>query len=310
MLTERLGFLMVVRIYYIPQSAPIRVRGFESLSSHKLEPLTDFIKDLHKYCMGKTYKYNYFYKITNNINGHYYYGIHSTDNLDDGYMGSGSILNYAYKIYGIENFTKEIIKFFENREECSLYESQVVNKDVASNRNCYNVRLGGDNQYVWYHKDESRNHLRKTMTPQNSTNPRVWVCKEGDVKYIRKELLEEYILDGWELGRKDYKPRKGYNGVHLGEEKKIKLPKIKKERGKTQKELQHERGIIIREEQQRIRENRINIIKNSDINFKKFGWVNEVSSLINIPPQKVNIFMKKYMPDFYKDCFVRKVRNH
>ena len=121
MLTERLGFLMVVRIYYIPQSAPIRVRGFESLSSHKLEPLTDFIKDLHKYCMGKTYKYNYFYKITNNINGHYYYGIHSTDNLDDGYMGSGSILNYAYKIYGIENFTKEIIKFFENREECSLY---------------------------------------------------------------------------------------------------------------------------------------------------------------------------------------------
>lgn len=42
MLAERLGFLMVVRIYYIPQSAPIRVRGFESLSSHC--PLTMLLK--------------------------------------------------------------------------------------------------------------------------------------------------------------------------------------------------------------------------------------------------------------------------
>ena len=39
MLTERLGTLMVVRIYYIPQSAPIRVRGFESLSYHKYKRL-------------------------------------------------------------------------------------------------------------------------------------------------------------------------------------------------------------------------------------------------------------------------------
>ena len=42
MLTERLGFLMVVRIYYIPQSAPIWVRGFESLSSHS--PSTRLLK--------------------------------------------------------------------------------------------------------------------------------------------------------------------------------------------------------------------------------------------------------------------------
>ena len=47
-------------------------------------------------------KYHYFYKITNNLNNHYYYGIHSTDNLDDGYMGSGTRLRYAYEKYGIE----------------------------------------------------------------------------------------------------------------------------------------------------------------------------------------------------------------
>lgn len=90
-------------------------------------------------------KYHYFYKITNNINGHFYFGIHSTDNLDDGYMGSGSRLNYAYKKYGIENFTKEILKFFDSRKECSDYEAEVVNEVLIEDPNCYNVILGGDN---------------------------------------------------------------------------------------------------------------------------------------------------------------------
>ena len=34
-------------------------------------------------------KFHYFYRIENIINNFYYYGIHSIDNLNDGYMGSG-----------------------------------------------------------------------------------------------------------------------------------------------------------------------------------------------------------------------------
>ena len=65
--------------------------------------------------------YHYFYKIINKLNNHYYYGIHSTDNLNDGYMGSGRNLRRAINKYGIENFEKEIIKFFDTREECAKY---------------------------------------------------------------------------------------------------------------------------------------------------------------------------------------------
>lgn len=88
-------------------------------------------------------KYNYFYKITNLINNHFYYGIHSTDNIDDGYMGSGHRLHRAYKKYGETNFIKEILKYFETRDEALDYEEFVVNENLIKDKNCYNEVLGG-----------------------------------------------------------------------------------------------------------------------------------------------------------------------
>ena len=94
--------------------------------------------------MANVRKYHYFYKITNTINNHFYYGIHSTNDLNDGYMGSGSRLKMAIKKYGIENFNKEIIKFFNNREELAKYEAEIVTESLVYDPNCYNMVVGGD----------------------------------------------------------------------------------------------------------------------------------------------------------------------
>ena len=92
---------------------------------------------------GNLAKYHYFYKITNNINNHFYYGVHNTDDLEDGYMGSGTRLHYAYKKYGIENFTKEILKYFDTSEEAFEYEFNTVNEELVRDPNCYNIKCGG-----------------------------------------------------------------------------------------------------------------------------------------------------------------------
>jgi len=87
--------------------------------------------------------YHYFYKITNNINNHFYYGVHNTNNIDDGYMGSGTRLHYAYKKYGIENFEKEILKYFNTAKEAFEYEADYITEDLVKDPNCYNIQGGG-----------------------------------------------------------------------------------------------------------------------------------------------------------------------
>jgi very-short-patch-repair endonuclease len=48
----------------------------------------------------------------------------------------------------------------------------------------------------------------------------------------------------------------------------------------------------------------IDLVLNSNIDFSVFGWVKKVSILIN--KKKVNVWMKKYMLDFYNEnCFKR-----
>ena len=89
-------------------------------------------------------RYHYFYKITNIQTGQYYYGIHSTNNLEDKYFGSGTRLKTAIKKYGKNSFEKRIIKFFATRDEASDYEASVVTESLVLDKKCYNIKQGGD----------------------------------------------------------------------------------------------------------------------------------------------------------------------
>ena len=49
-------------------------------------------------------KYHYIYKTTCIINDKFYIGMHSTDNMEDGYIGSGKRLWHSINYHGKENF--------------------------------------------------------------------------------------------------------------------------------------------------------------------------------------------------------------
>lgn len=95
--------------------------------------------------LGENQQYHYFYKIVNKLNGRYYYGIHSTKNLDDGYKGSGINIRKAIQKYKTNNFEKPIIKFFHTRLQLLQHESVVITVQVVNDRKSYNATLGGKN---------------------------------------------------------------------------------------------------------------------------------------------------------------------
>lgn len=88
--------------------------------------------------------YYFIYKTTNKINGKYYVGKHKTDNIDDEYLGSGTILKRAIKKYGKENFIFEIIEYCETEEKLNIKEMEYITEDMVKSKNCYNLKLGGN----------------------------------------------------------------------------------------------------------------------------------------------------------------------
>lgn len=117
-------------------------------------------------------KFHYLYKITNLINNKYYYGIHSTKNIDDGYMGSGSLIIKARKKYGVNNFHKEILYYFDTRESLLKKENEIVNEYVLSDNNSYNLSEGGrqGSNKVIVAKDKNGNVLAVNFNDERWLN--------------------------------------------------------------------------------------------------------------------------------------------
>lgn len=203
-------------------------------------------------------KFHYIYKIVRD-DGKYYIGMHSTDNLEDGYFGSGKRITRSIKKHGLVRHTKTVLEFLPSRLLLKEREKELITNEVRNDDKCFNIAPGGGGGWVGNpnsliplldpevrarasknagitvkrrmaedadyavrmrkslqermkpeftfagkrHSEETKQKMRKpkNVGESNSQFGTCWVTNGKPIK-IRKEQLDEYIRNGYSLGRK------------------------------------------------------------------------------------------------------------
>lgn len=155
---------------------------------------------------------HYLYQTTNLINGKIYIGVHSTENENDSYLGSGKALLRAIEKYGKSNFKREILEFFETKELMYIREREVVDQAFVNREDTYNMTRGGLGAYKgrpswWRGKEQwwsssgftGCKRSEEWKQKQAEVPKRMKWCTNGERNlYIKKE---EDVPEGFRLGR-------------------------------------------------------------------------------------------------------------
>lgn len=83
------------------------------------------------------------YETTNLFNGKKYRGAHICESLDDGYLGSGSLIKKAISKYGFSSFKRDILVYCDDVKTMFEQEALHVNKEWVSDSSTYNLKIGG-----------------------------------------------------------------------------------------------------------------------------------------------------------------------
>ncbi len=88
------------------------------------------------------------YKLTNKINGKFYYGVTNywkrrKYQYDKAPKETTSAMVHAIRKYGWDNINIEVIKDGMPREEAYNLEKEMVTEQEVNNPMCYNLRVGG-----------------------------------------------------------------------------------------------------------------------------------------------------------------------
>ena len=163
-------------------------------------------------------KHHVIYKTTCLITGRYYIGMHSTDDLADGYIGSGKRLWSSIKKYGTQHHICEVLEHLPSREELRLRETALVDSALLKDPLCMNLALGGG--YGWEHYNTSPNYkspLTKEIALKGS--------KLGTAKLKQKLLDPVFVAEQSSriktgLERSTYVPGNSFRGkTHTAETK-------------------------------------------------------------------------------------------
>lgn len=143
-------------------------------------------------------KYHYIYKTTCLVNGKYYIGMHSTENLDDGYLGSGTLLQRSIRKYGIQNFKLEILEHYFTRQDLAAREKELVNEECLKDEMCMNLAIGGDGSF--HHLNSNSEIQRKKNAKAQITLAKLYKDKNSDWSKNRKSKIVDTLKNNYATG--------------------------------------------------------------------------------------------------------------
>lgn len=128
----------------------------------------------------KQKQYHFIYKTTCRVTNKFYYGMHSTNNLDDGYIGSGQRLWKSINKHGRENHLIKILEFLPNREALSNREKELITESLLKDPMCMNLAKGGEGGGFLNFNHEKKCHIGASNWLRN---------KWKDPEYINSQRI-------------------------------------------------------------------------------------------------------------------------
>lgn len=200
---------------------------------------------------------NIIYKTTNTLNGKFYIGQHRTNNLDDGYMGSGNYIKNSKKKYDKEFrniFKMEILEFCDEYELNDKETKYIL--EGKKSKLCKNIANGGEGGFTKYHDEktkrkisqaskkmwESDDHKKKMSHPRSKeTKRKMSRAAKKSCKSIKRRLkMSQSSKKVWEAEGYKEKMSQSQSGKKLSIETKRKIGegnKGKKQTEETKKKL-------------------------------------------------------------------------
>jgi len=161
-------------------------------------------------------QFHFIYKTTNLLSGKYYIGMHSTDSLEDGYLGSGRRLRYSINKYGKENHIREILEFCKSRNELKSREAEIVNLNEIAKDECINLMIGGQGGFEHISKKQHKLNSSKGGTTYGNR-------MKSDIPFAdrMKKIRSDGIKKTWKLGKLNFSGEQSafYNKKHSDETK-------------------------------------------------------------------------------------------
>jgi hypothetical protein len=176
--------------------------------------------------------YYIIYKITNSLNDKFYIGQHRTNNLEDGYMGSGLYIKNAknkYKEEFIKIFKKEILEYCDNFDDMQIKEEYYI-KNEYDNPLCTNIRYGGSQSI---HSEKTKEKLSESHKGKKLSNEHKNKIRQANLGKVLSQETKDKISNSKKLNMTDdirKKISKASKNRKVSQETKDKISKANKGR--------------------------------------------------------------------------------